>query len=525
MIRKIIFLTLAVGWWVLGAEAQITNKKYEVRRQQIMAKMHKLSVAFDRLGDYDSIGKMRNNGQMQALNRQLSELNNSYLKAHPGDETAARILLGHDNDSVFYDGYQLLSDEVKQGSLRDSLTTRYNQVVTMRRIMDNERRLTERTMAPNFTLTDINGREVSLSSFRGKQAVVLDFWGTWCYWCMKGMPEMRKYYNKYCGKVEFIGIDCDDKEDAWRKTVEKERMIWTQLRNEKGDNDVAVKLGVSTYPTKIIIDRDGRIVKVFKGEVPEFYQTLDSLFAPRLPQTYDQEALMEYVLFHFPQDSTDSESNYFSTILRLVDKHVPDALWGERLKSHFAADMMGMVSSEDPRPYLNQYLAASHVDSLQQKVKEAYNRSVALNGRTYPGRLAPDFSFTDTKGKRMSLKSLRGKTLLIDIWGTWCVPCIEEMPFLDKLQQRYAGRNDVHIMSVACDKKREKWDAFLQKHPTSWHQYLITPEGDKVLNDIYHVMGIPRFIIIGKDGRIVNPDAIRPSDNDFNAYFDQIVNN
>ena len=252
---------------------------------------------------------------------------------------------------------------------------------------------------------------------------------------------MRKYYNKYCGKVEFIGIDCDDKEDAWRKTVEKERMIWTQLRNEKGDDDVAVKLGVSTYPTKIIIDRDGRIVKVFKGEVPEFYQTLDSLFAPRLPQTYDQEALMEYVLFHFPQDSTDSENNYFSTILRLVDKHVPDALWGERLKSHFAADMMGMVSSEDPRPYLNQYLAASHVDSLQQKVKEAYNRSVALNGRTYPGRLAPDFSFTDTKGKRMSLKSLRGKTLLIDIWGTWCVPCIEEMPFLDKWHATRSARS------------------------------------------------------------------------------------
>ena len=59
MIRKIIFLTLAVGWWVLGAEAQITNKKYEVRRQQIMAKMHKLSVAFDRLARCATTGRCR----------------------------------------------------------------------------------------------------------------------------------------------------------------------------------------------------------------------------------------------------------------------------------------------------------------------------------------------------------------------------------------------------------------------------------------------------------------------------------
>ena len=509
----------------VGAQAQITTKKYHARYQQIREKMHQLSRAFDALDDNDSIGKTRNIEQMRTLNHQLDELNNKYLKAHPEDITAARILLRHDNDSLFYDGYQLLADEVKNGQLKDSLSMRYNQVTTMRRTLNNERLLSPGTMAPDFTLTDIKGQKVSLSSFRGKQAVVLDFWGTWCYWCMKGMPEMLKYYNKYCGKVEFIGIDCDDKEDAWRKTVEKERMIWTQLRNEKGDNDVALKMGVSTYPTKIIIGSDGCIVKVFKGEVPEFYQTLDSLFAPKLPTTYDKEALMDFVFSKLPQDTTLNSSNYFQLMMQTVDKHVPQLLWREQLKCSFAVDMMQMISSEDPQPYLQQYLAASSIDSLQQKVKDAYRRSVENNGRTYPGKQAPEFTFTDTNGKRLSLKSLRGKTLLIDIWGTWCAPCIEEMPFIDKLQQRYAGRNDVHIMSVACDKKREKWTAFLQKHPTSWHQYLITPEGDKVLNDIYHVMGIPRFIIIGKDGRIVNPDAIRPSDNDFNAYFDQIVNN
>ena len=522
--KRIVLIALAV-FLTVGANAQISTKKYHVKHQRIISKIRKVNKAFFSLDDNDSIGKMRNYEQMQVLNKQLNNLNSLYLKAHPDDITSARILLSQDNDTVFYEGYQLLSQEVKDGQLKDSLSNRYNQVLVARRILENERHLSPKAMAPDFTLTDINGQEVRLSSFRGKQAVVLDFWGTWCYWCMKGMPEMRKYYNKYCGKVEFIGIDCEDKEDAWRKTVEKEKMIWTQLRNQKNDQDVAVNFGVGTYPTKIIIDEEGRIVKVFKGEVPEFYQTLDSLFAPKLPTVYDKDALLQYVFDKISQDTVVDGQDYFPVVLQTIDKLIPDDLWSERLKSQFAADMMEMVTSEDPLPFLNQYMAVSHTDSLQKKVKEAYDRSVAINGRTYPGKPAVNFTFTDVNGKTKSLKTLSGKTLLIDIWGTWCVPCIEEMPFLEKLQERYAQRDDVHIMSVACDKKRERWSAYLKKHPTSWHQYLITLEGDKILNDIYHVIGIPRFIIIGKDGRIITPDAMRPSDKDFNDYFDKIVNN
>ena len=55
-------------------------------------------------------------------------------------------------------------------------------------------------MAPDFTLNDIDGNPLSLSSLRGKY-VVLDFWGSWCVWCIKGMPEMKKYYAKYKDKL------------------------------------------------------------------------------------------------------------------------------------------------------------------------------------------------------------------------------------------------------------------------------------------------------------------------------------
>lgn len=79
-------------------------------------------------------------------------------------------------------------------------------------------------------------------------------------------------------------------------------------------------------------------------------------------------------------------------------------------------------------------------------------------------------------------------------------------------------------MSIACDKKAEKWKTYLASHPTTWHQYLITGEGNQTLDKAYFCEGIPRFIIIDKQGNIVAANAMRPSEKDFREYFRKIVN-
>lgn len=175
------------------------------------------------------------------------------------------------------------------------------------------------------------------------------------------------------------------------------------------------------------------------------------------------------------------------------------------------------------RPYLNRIT----VDSLRQKVENALAKHKQEYGTIFSGQPAPDFTFRNEKGKLMRLSDLRGKLLFIDIWGTWCVPCIEEIPYLNKLQERYKNNKNVHIMSIACDKEsaRDKWKAFLKKHKEmNWAQYQVTAEGDKVLDDVYHVFGIPRFMIIDKNGVIIDAEAQRPSFETFNDYFDKIVN-
>ena len=115
-----------------------------------------------------------------------------------------------------------------------------------------------------------------LASFKGKY-VLLDFWGTWCGWCIKGIPDMKEYYAKYKDRIEFVGIDCNDTEEKWKNGVAEHGLPWTNLYNGNG-KEIVTAYGVQGYPTKIIIDPEGKIVAKFAGEDPAMYKKLDELF-------------------------------------------------------------------------------------------------------------------------------------------------------------------------------------------------------------------------------------------------------
>lgn len=129
--------------------------------------------------------------------------------------------------------------------------------------------------AKEFTLNDINGNPLSLSSLRGKY-VILDFWGSWCGWCIKGIPDMKTYYNKYKDRLEILGIDCNDSETAWKSAVAKYEIPWLHVYNPS-TSTLTNDYNITGYPTKIIIDPNGNINKVIVGEDPDFYTYLDSL--------------------------------------------------------------------------------------------------------------------------------------------------------------------------------------------------------------------------------------------------------
>ena len=136
---------------------------------------------------------------------------------------------------------------------------------------------TEAKLAPDFELPDLQGNPRKLSSLRGKY-VVLDFWGSWCVWCLRGIPTMKEAYKKHKEKMEILGIDCRDHESKWRAAVNEYQLPWLQVRCPENKLEaLASAYGVTGFPTKVVIDPEGKLVKVFVGEDPAFYTFLDEL--------------------------------------------------------------------------------------------------------------------------------------------------------------------------------------------------------------------------------------------------------
>ena len=197
-----------------------------------------------------------------------------YIRQHP-DEDVSVYLLGNTGERLD-EALALIGDKAKNGALSGFYEYMDTWVKEAKAREEAQARIKEGAEAPDFTLNDLNGQPLSLSSLRGKY-VVLDFWGSWCGWCIKGIPDMKKYYEKYKGKLEILGIDCRDTEEKWKAAVEKHELPWLHVRNA-GAPDVSVLYAIQGYPTKIVIDPEGKIAKIVVGEDPAFYQYLDELF-------------------------------------------------------------------------------------------------------------------------------------------------------------------------------------------------------------------------------------------------------
>ncbi len=203
-----------------------------------------------------------------------------YIKAHPAEETSVMLINDLETLEQVNEAVAALSPEVRDGRMKPIYESRIATLELEAREAEEKAKAATKhadgIQAPDFTLNDINGKPFSLSSLRGKY-VVLDFWGSWCIWCIKGFPQMKEYYAKYAGKFEILGLDCNDKEEKWKASVAQNELPWLHVYVPRASS-LLQDYGIMGFPTKIILDPEGKIVKTIVGEDPEFYTILDSLF-------------------------------------------------------------------------------------------------------------------------------------------------------------------------------------------------------------------------------------------------------
>jgi len=144
-------------------------------------------------------------------------------------------------------------------------------------------------------------------------------------------------------------------------------------------------------------------------------------------------------------------------------------------------------------------------------LKETFNVNLATKLKFAKGRPSPKFvNFENYKGGKTSLDDLKGKFVYIDLWATWCEPCLKEIPALKDLEKEYRGKN-ITFVSISTDQKVDynKWKTMVKDKELTGIQLYFGEDLEFV--QAYNVSSIPRFILIDPNGNIVEQNAPRPS--------------
>lgn len=140
-------------------------------------------------------------------------------------------------------------------------------------------------------------------------------------------------------------------------------------------------------------------------------------------------------------------------------------------------------------------------ETLAIKVKDA--------SKLAEGAPAIDLTMTDVDGKSIKLSDFKGKVLYVDMWATWCGPCIAESPKFQELAEKYSDK-DIRFIAVSTDRRREDWLNYINHKKSKLPQYnCVDNEG---LGAGWQIKYIPRFILIDANFNIIDAYAPRPSD-------------
>ncbi len=167
------------------------------------------------------------------------------------------------------------------------------------------------------------------------------------------------------------------------------------------------------------------------------------------------------------------------------------------------------------------------VKQQNQQMVSSFNNAYAQNQIMGKGKPSPKFeNYIDIKGGKKSLDSFKGKYVYIDVWATWCGPCIQQIPYLQNIEKQYHNKN-IAFVSISTDESRrsggtweaaeKKWRDFVQKRNMSGVQ--LWSGQDFSFQQAYQINSIPRFLLIDPEGKIVDANAPRPSDPNLKSLF------
>ncbi|MFT7196409.1 MAG: thiol-disulfide isomerase/thioredoxin [Marinoscillum sp.] len=204
--------------------------------------------------------------------------------------------------------------------------------------------------------------------------------------------------------------------------------------------------------------------------------------------------------------SGDDRAEYLDNYLKVLNEQVSiPSVKSDLIYSSLKYNLSDF-KKETREAFHNQWI---QLNPTYSKVEEIA-KEIDIFERLQPGSPAPDFAFETLEGDTLAMADFLGKVVYLDIWATWCGPCIAEHPYMEVLQGKFSA-DDVAFVAISTDSSRDPWRVMVaDKELGGIHLYAPGAWKSSIIED-YGINGIPRFILIDQKGNIVDVDAARPS--------------
>lgn len=212
------------------------------------------------------------------------------------------------------------------------------------------------------------------------------------------------------------------------------------------------------------------------------------------------------------------DNNQTIMYLKKVNETLPNGYAKDNIMSSYLK--FGLKPDENLEEAFTIYKNSNPSPENLTNLTERYNLLKTITA----GNPSPTFNYENHKGGTTNLAALKGKYVYIDVWATWCGPCIREIPSLKEIEKDYHNKN-VEFVSISIDEAKDydKWKTMVSEKDLGGIQLMADNNWKSKFVQDYAILGIPRFILIGPQGNIVSADAPRPSDPMLRKTLDELL--
>ena len=215
----------------------------------------------------------RQNLQMRraALLREGTRLDSAFVRAHPASPISLYVLNSLSKDPTHAALVTALLPTLSPAAFNSPRAEEIQTTIRQNMLgIKPETELKVGQLAPNFTQATPDGRQVSLTDYRGKY-VLVDFWASWCSPCRQENPNLTKAYNQYKNKnFDVLSVSLDEVKDRakWVKAIQDDQLPWTQVADLKGwRGKTATAYFINAIPQNFLVDPAGKIIAMnLRGE-------------------------------------------------------------------------------------------------------------------------------------------------------------------------------------------------------------------------------------------------------------------